>query len=75
MKFNFIFKHYDTKQWKSLRISDDDDTSGQIEYFSQFYSRTKTFSQLKSLSILEMKIDNMSRLLFHFPFLRNLVSL
>jgi hypothetical protein len=66
----FTCQIFDFKSIKKIS-DDDDDTSGQIEYFSQFYFRTKSFSQLKSLSILGIEIDNMSKLLF----LTNLVSL
>jgi hypothetical protein len=71
-KLNFVFQHCDTNQWKSLRFSNDDNTPEQIEYFFKCYSHTKTFSQLESLSLLGMEIDNM---LIHLPSLRNLVSL
>ncbi len=71
-KLNYVLQHCDTKQWKSLRFSNDNNTPEQIEYFFRCYFHTKTFPQLESLSLLGMKIDNM---LIHLASLRNLVSL
>jgi len=52
IKFDIFFEQYDTQWCKSLRLSNDDDTHGQIEYFFRFYSLIDHFSQLKSLSLL-----------------------
>lgn len=75
-KFDCVFRNSDTKKWKSLKLSDDNDiTSGQIEHFSEFYAPTTLLPQLESLSILGTKIDDIYPILSHLPFLSNLVSL
>jgi hypothetical protein len=73
IKFDFVFEYCDKKQWKSLQFSNDDGTSRQIEYFFPNYSLIHHIPQLKSLSILDLNISKMFRLLFSFLFLTNLV--
>lgn len=38
IEFDRVFQHDDTKQCKSLRISNDDHRPDHLEYFCQFYS-------------------------------------
>ncbi len=73
-----IFSHLDNRlqcllfeYCKTLRFLNGDDTSGQIEYFFQLYSHTKYLPQLKLLTILDMKIDYVSRSIY-LSFIRNL---
>ncbi|CAF3596074.1 unnamed protein product [Rotaria sp. Silwood1] len=73
--FELVFRRHDTQQWKSLQLYDDDDTSGQIEYFNKNYSFVEHFPQLQSLSLLEMKTEHIYRLLYQLRSLTNLNSL
>ena len=75
IKFDIIIEQYDTQWCKSLRLSNDDDTYGQIEYFFQFYSIIDHFSQLNSLSLLKIESIDSLNLLSQIIFLPNLVSL
>jgi hypothetical protein len=75
-KFDIIFRQYNTKQWKLLKLFNDDDTPGQIEYFIQNYFITEHFSQLQSLSILDKTGRcRYNLLLYQLRFLTNLNSL
>ncbi|CAF1534581.1 unnamed protein product, partial [Adineta steineri] len=74
LQFDTIFDQYSTKRWKSLQLSNDDQTSGQIEYCFQRYPLSVYFTQLESLSLLKMKINNLP-ILSELSFLTNLTSL
>jgi len=53
-KFDYVIKHHDIHQWQSLRLSDDDQTPGQIRLFCQRYPLLQYISQLRSLCALNM---------------------
>ncbi|CAF3833856.1 unnamed protein product [Adineta steineri] len=55
-----------------LQLSNDG-TNGQIEYFLSLYS-INTFLNLRSLSLIELKENNIKQLLSILPFLSNLYS-
>jgi hypothetical protein len=74
-KFDIVFRRHDTRQWKSLQLSNDDDTPGQVEYFLQTYFYVDHFFQLQSLSFVKMKAFNDYTLLTCLPSLPNLISL
>jgi hypothetical protein len=66
-KFDLVLQQHDRLRWKSLQLSNDDDTPGQIEYFIENYPLIKHFSQLQSLSILKLKSsDRLKILIDHF---------
>jgi hypothetical protein len=50
-KFDYVTKHHDIHHWRSLRLSEDDKTPGQIKLFSQLYPPQQYISHLQSLSI------------------------
>jgi hypothetical protein len=54
-KFDCVTKHHDTYQWRSLRLSDDHETPGQIKLFCQLYPPHRYLSQLQSLCIFSLK--------------------
>jgi hypothetical protein len=74
-QFDFVSQYHNTKQWKSLRISDDKHTPDFVEYFCQFYSLINDFPRLQSLSIVNMNIYNNYTIFSQLPLLTNLVSL
>jgi hypothetical protein len=53
-KFDYVIQHHDIQQWRSLRLSEDDQTSGQIILFCQLYPSHQYISQLKSLCVVNM---------------------
>jgi hypothetical protein len=75
-KFDFVLQQHNIQQLKSLQLSNDDDTPEQIEYFCERYSLTDLCPQLKSLSLLKLKIEHNSNTLFdQLSSLKNLHSL
>jgi hypothetical protein len=62
-KFDLVLEQHDRLRWKSLQLSNDDDTPGQIEYFIENYPLIKHFSQLQSLSILKLKSPDKLKIL------------
>ncbi len=74
-QFDLLYQKYNTKQWKSLRISDDKHTPDFVEYFCQFYSLINDFPRLQSLSIVNLNIYNNYTIFSQLPLLTNLVSL
>ncbi|CAF4066640.1 unnamed protein product [Rotaria sordida] len=74
-KFDLVFQHQNTKQWKSLRISDDEHTPGHVEYFCQVYSLINDFPQLQSLVISNLDIRKTCIILSQLSSLKTLVSL
>lgn len=56
-KFDFILQGHHFQQCKLLRLSNDEYTPGQIEYFFQSYSLTNLCPQLESLSLLKLKTN------------------
>ncbi|CAF1164458.1 unnamed protein product, partial [Rotaria sordida] len=55
VKFDFVTQHHDIHRWRSLRLSEDIETPGQIGLFCQLFPLPKYISQIQSLSILNMK--------------------
>jgi hypothetical protein len=53
-KFDYVIQHHDIHQWRSLRLSDDDETPGQIRLFCQLYPLHQYISQLQSLCAVKM---------------------
>lgn len=62
-KFDFVVKQHDVHQWRSLSLSDNVKTPGQIKYFQKLFSSSECISQLQSLSILNMKIEDSQQFL------------
>ena len=54
-KFDYVFQQHDTRQWKSLQLSNDDHTPGQIDYFIKNYLFTECFLKVESLRIVKIK--------------------
>jgi len=76
VKFDFIFRRYDTRKWKFLQLSNDEHTPGQIEYFCQSYSLADLCPQLESLSLLNIEhISKNHSLLYQSLSFTNLQSL
>ncbi len=74
-QFDFIYQHQNTKQWKSLTISDDKHTPDFVEYFSQVYSLMNDFSQLQLLAIINLNSMRNYTVFSEIPLLKNLLSL
>jgi hypothetical protein len=53
-KFDYVIQHHDIQQWKSLRLSEDDETPGQIRVFCQLYPSHQYIFQLQSLCVVNM---------------------
>jgi len=54
-KFDYVIRQHDIHRWRSLRISDDDKTPGQVKHFCRLFPFDEYISQLKVLSIIDMK--------------------
>jgi hypothetical protein len=74
-QFNLVSQYYNTKQWKSLRISDDKHTPDFVEYFCQVYSLNNDFPRLQSLAIVDLNFKQNYMIFSQLPLLTNLVSL
>jgi hypothetical protein len=74
LQFDTIFDECSTEKWKSLQLSNNDDTPGQIEYCFQRYPLHIYFNQLESLSLLKINPIDES-ILFQVSFLTKLISL
>ncbi|CAF2388431.1 unnamed protein product [Rotaria sp. Silwood2] len=74
-KFTYVIQQHDMYRWQSLRLSDDDNTPGQVTYFCQLFSLTENISQLKSLSIINIKPNSVSLFLSYLTLFTHLVSL
>lgn len=74
-KFDYVIRQNDIDRWQSLRLSDDDNTPGQVAYFCRLFSFTEHISQLKVLSIINMKPNTTSIFSSQLSSLTNLVSL
>ncbi|CAF0747201.1 unnamed protein product [Rotaria sordida] len=74
-KFNYITQLHDIHRWRSLCLSNDDNTPGQIKYFSQLFPPNEYIHQLESLTVLHMKPENAQEFLLQIRSLNNLVSL
>lgn len=73
----FIHEHntLGVLQWKILRLSDDEQTPGQIAFFFEQFPYQQHTSQLESLSLIHMKPNYAQRLLPQLEIFTNLVSL
>lgn len=74
-KFTCILQVHTLEQCRSLRLSDDDKTPGQIELFCQLLSFPHRLSQLEYLSVLNMSHVDAQEFLPIIPLLKNLTSL
>jgi len=74
-KFDYIIRQHDIHRWRSLRLSDDDKTPGQVTHFCQLFPFAKYISQLKVLSIIDMKSSTALILLPQLTSFTCLVSL
>jgi hypothetical protein len=74
-KFKFIIQEHDTQQWRSLRLSDDDNTPGQITLFSQLFPFVKYVPQLEILSLINMKLKTAKYIIPQIKTFTHLVSL
>jgi hypothetical protein len=73
--FDFVTRHHDIHQWRSLRLSDDDRTPGQIKLFCQLFPLAQYMSHLQSLCIVNMKPNYTQELFAHLRSFDHLVSL
>ncbi|CAF4449884.1 unnamed protein product, partial [Adineta steineri] len=55
LKFDYVTKHHDIQQWQSLRLSNNDQTPGQIRLFSELHSPLQYLSQLQVLSLINIE--------------------
>ena len=53
-KFDFVTQLHHIHQWRSLRLSDDDQTPGQIKSFCQLFPLAQHIHQIQSLAVLNM---------------------
>jgi hypothetical protein len=74
-KFHLVSQQHNTKQWRSLRISDNKYTPDFVEYFCQFYSLINDFPRLQSLAIVDLNFKNDYMIFSQLSSLSNLVSL
>jgi hypothetical protein len=74
-KFHYIIQHHDIHQWRSLRLSEDDETPGQIRLFCQLYPPHQYISQLQSLCALNMTFKYAGEFLCQLVSFDHLVSL
>ncbi|CAF1989979.1 unnamed protein product [Rotaria magnacalcarata] len=74
-KFDYIIRQHDVHRWRSLRLSDDDITPGQVAHFCQLCSFPENVSQLKALSVVNIKLNSASLLTPHLTSFNQLVSL
>jgi hypothetical protein len=74
-KFYFIIQRHDTHRWRSLCLSDDDNTPGQIELFCQLYPPAKYIHRLESLAVLNMTPKYAQGFLLQIGSFSNLISL
>jgi len=74
-KFDHVIRQHDMHRWRSLRLSDDDKTPGQVTYFCQSFSFNENISQLQTLSIINTKSDTALLFLRQLTLFTHLVSL
>ena len=74
-KFDWVIQQHSPEYWGSLRLSTDDETPGQIEYFSQFYPFDQYVSQLKSVTLIGVQPNHDYKLFSQLQSLTNLSSL
>jgi hypothetical protein len=54
-KFDYVIRYHNIHQWRSLRLSDDDNTPGQVTHFCRLFPFAEYISQLEVLSIIHTK--------------------
>ena len=55
-KFDYVIRYHNIHQWRSLRLSDDDNTPGQVTHFCRsLFPFERYISQLQTLSIIHTK--------------------
>jgi hypothetical protein len=74
-KFNLVTQLHDIHRWRSLCLSDDDDTPGQIRSFCHLFPPAQYIHQLKSLSALNMTPTYAKEFLLQIGSFNNLISL
>ncbi len=74
-KFELVLRQHDTQQWQSLRLSADDYTPEQITLFSQRFPFAKHVPQLKTLSLINMKLKHGKIIIPQLKIFTQLVSL
>lgn len=74
-KFHFVTQRHDLQRWRSLRLSDDVDTPGQIELFSQLFPLAKNINHIQSLAAVNMKTEHAQDFLVQIQSFNHLVSL
>ena len=74
-KFELVLRQHDTQQWQSLRLSADDYTPEQITLFSQRFPFAKHVPQLKTLSLIDMKLKHAQIIIPQLKIFTQLVSL
>ena len=75
IKFDYVTKHHDILHWRSLRLSEDDTTPGQIKLFSRLYPSQQYIAQLQSLSVLNIDSKLAKDFLSQYASFDHLVSL
>ncbi|UJR17807.1 hypothetical protein I4U23_004706 [Adineta vaga] len=73
--FDLIFRYQDIIRWHSLKLADAKYTPGQVAYFFENHTLTGNFSQLRSLSIINMIHNHSYPLFTQLSSLSSLVSL
>ncbi|CAF2741970.1 unnamed protein product [Rotaria sp. Silwood2] len=73
--FDTIFQYQNTDEWHSMKLSDAEHTPGQVAYFFENHGFIDKFSQLRSLSIVNIIPNYPCPLFTQLPCLSNLVSL
>ncbi|UJR10299.1 hypothetical protein I4U23_014505 [Adineta vaga] len=74
-ELDYIIRHHDIKQWRLLRLSDDDDTPGQVTYFCRQFDLAQSFSHLEALSIINTQCSITTSILPQLTLFNCLVSL
>ncbi len=74
-KFDYVIRQHDIHRWRSLRLSDDDKTPGQVTHFCRLFSFAKHISQLQTLSLIHIKSSTALIFLPQLTSFTHLVSL
>lgn len=74
-KFDYVTRTYPKQYCRSLRLSDDDQTPGQISYFFQSSPMAQSLSQLESLTIINMQSQTALMIIPKLSSFTQLVSL
>jgi hypothetical protein len=74
-KFDYVTQVHNIHQWRSLCLSDDDNTPGQIKLFCRLFPPAQYIHQLKSLTALNMTLTYAQEFLLQIGSFNNLISL